>query len=79
MIDGGSIEMLDETVIPPPEPTYLTADSFKISKQEITFEQFDSFCLAKGKETPDDSEWGRGNRPVINFLPRCFGLLFMVR
>lgn len=66
MIDGGSIEMLDETVIPPPKPTYLTADSFKISKQEITFEQFDSFCLAKGKETPDDSEWGRGNRPVIN-------------
>ena len=44
MIDGGSIEMLDETVIPPPKPTYLTADSFKISKQEITFEQFDSFA-----------------------------------
>ena len=66
MIDGGSIEILDETVIPPPKPTYLTADSFKISKQEITFDQFDSFCLAKGKETPDDSEWGRGNRPVIN-------------
>ncbi len=66
LIDGGSIEMLDESVIPPPEPTYLSANSFKISKQEITFDQFDSFCSATGKETPDDSEWGRGNRPVIN-------------
>ena len=44
LIGGGSIEMLDESVIPPPKPTYLTADSFKISKQEITFEQFDSFA-----------------------------------
>ena len=37
MIDGGSIEMLDETVIPPLKPTYLTADSFKISKQITRF------------------------------------------
>ncbi len=65
-VNGGSIELLDENIIPPPKPTYLTADSFKISKQEITFDQFDSFCSATGKETPDDSEWGRRNRPVIN-------------
>ena len=65
-VNGGSIEMLDESVIPPPKPTYLKADSFKISKQEITFNQYDSFCLANDKELPDDSEWGRGNRPVIN-------------
>ncbi len=66
LVSGGSIELLDESVIPPPEPTYLTSDSFKISKQEITFDQFDSFCTATGKESPDDSEWGRGDRPVIN-------------
>ena len=79
LIDGGSIEILDESVIPPPKPIYLTANSFKISKQEITFDQFDSFCLAKGKKPPDDSEWGRGNRPVINIsyqdaLDYCFWL-----
>ncbi len=63
---GGSIEMLDETIIPPPEPTYLRAESFSISRTEVTFEQFDAFCAATSREKPDDSEWGRGNRPVIN-------------
>ena len=65
-IMGGSIEMLDETIIPPPEPTYLRAKSFSISRTEVTFEQFDAFCAATSREKPDDSEWGRGNRPVIN-------------
>tara|TARA_B100002051_G_C16728813_1_gene636938 strand:+ start:688 stop:2307 length:1620 start_codon:yes stop_codon:yes gene_type:complete len=65
-IMGGSIEMLDETIIPPPEPTYLTANSFSISRTEVTFKQFDAFCVATNREKPDDSEWGRGDRPVIN-------------
>jgi len=65
-IIGGSIEMLDERIIPPPEPTYLKANSFSISRTEITFKQFDAFCSATSREKPDDSEWGRGNRPVIN-------------
>ena len=58
--------MLDETIIPPPKPTYLISGSFKMSKKEITFDQYDSFCLATGRGLPDDSEWGRGSRPVIN-------------
>ena len=65
-IMGGSIEMLDETIIPPPEPTYLKANSFSISRTEVTFKQFDAFCAATNREKPDDSEWGRGDRPVIN-------------
>ena len=65
-IIGGSIEMLDETIIPPPEPTYLKANSFSISRTEVTFKQFDAFCVATNREKPDDSEWGRGDRPVIN-------------
>ena len=65
-VEGGSIEMLDETIIPPPKPTYLISGSFKMSKKEITFDQYDSFCLATGRGLPDDSEWGRGTRPVIN-------------
>ena len=65
-VEGGSIEMLDETIIPPPKPTYLRSESFKMSKKEITFDQYDSFCLATNKSFSDDSEWGRGDRPVIN-------------
>ena len=65
-IMGGSVEILDETIIPPPEPSYLTANSFSISRTEVTFKQFDAFCTATSREKPDDSEWGRGDRPVIN-------------
>lgn len=39
---------------------------FVISKFEVTFEQYDAFCEATGREKPDDEGWGRGNRPVIN-------------
>ncbi len=65
-IMGGEIEMLDETIIPPPKPTYLKANSFSISRTEVTFKQYDAFCEATRREKPDDSEWGRGDRPVIN-------------
>ncbi len=44
----------------------VTLSAFKISKYEITFDQYDQFCNATGKEKPDDAGWGRGNRPVIN-------------
>lgn len=39
---------------------------FRISKYEITFEQYDVFCKATGKPIPSDNGWGRGNKPVIN-------------
>ncbi len=39
---------------------------FKMSKYEITFEQYDIFCEETGREKPDDAGWGRGKRPVIN-------------
>ena len=41
---------------------------FALSKQEITFEQWDA-CVADsgcGGYMPDDEGWGRGSRPVIN-------------
>ncbi|MGI6369176.1 MAG: formylglycine-generating enzyme family protein [Ignavibacteria bacterium] len=44
----------------------VTLSAFKISKYEITFEQYDMFCEATGREKPDDAGWGRGKRPVIN-------------
>ena len=65
-VAGGSIEMLDEKIIPPPKPKYLTVGNFNISRTEVTFRQFDAFCSATNREIPDDSEWGRDSRPVIN-------------
>jgi sulfatase modifying factor 1 len=44
----------------------VTLSAFKMSKNEITFAQYDAFCDATGRTKPDDSGWGRGNRPVIN-------------
>ncbi len=40
--------------------------AFRMSKYEITFEQYDMFCEATKREKPSDEGWGRGKRPVIN-------------
>ena len=42
--------------------------SFEVSKYEITFDQWDA-CVEGGgcgAYSPEDGDWGRGNRPVIN-------------
>jgi len=43
----------------------VTLSSFRMSKNEITFAQYDAFCYATGRSKPTDKGWGRGNRPVI--------------
>ena len=43
-------------------------EAFAVSIYEVTFEQWDT-CVAGGGcggYRPDDEQWGRGNRPVIN-------------
>lgn len=37
-----------------------------MSKYPITFEQYDKFCEATGRQKPSDYTWGRENRPVID-------------
>ena len=44
----------------------VTLSGFKMSKYEVTFDQYDAFCEATGQSKPSDEGWGRGNRPVIN-------------
>ncbi|MDD3858958.1 MAG: SUMF1/EgtB/PvdO family nonheme iron enzyme [Bacteroidales bacterium] len=44
----------------------VTVSDFYMGKYEVTFEQYDAFCTATGREKPRDSSWGRGKRPVIN-------------
>jgi len=40
--------------------------TFKMSKNEITFAQYDLFCEATGRVKPRDNTWGRENRPIVN-------------
>ena len=36
-----------------------------VSRSEITFDQYDDFAKATGRDLPDDEGWGRGGRPVV--------------
>ncbi|MCP4701423.1 MAG: SUMF1/EgtB/PvdO family nonheme iron enzyme [Gammaproteobacteria bacterium] len=38
---------------------------FGIGKYPLTFEEYDRFCEAAGREKSPDKGWGRGRRPVI--------------
>ncbi len=49
----------------PPHKVTIKND-FAMGKYEVTFAQYNVFVQAVGKKQPDDSGWGRGNRPVIN-------------
>lgn len=44
----------------------VSVKSFALGKYEVTFEEYDKFCEATGREKPSDSGWGRGKRPVVN-------------
>lgn len=44
----------------------VTLNAFKMSRYEITFEQYDLFCEYTNTEKPDDEGWGRGKRPMLN-------------
>lgn len=40
--------------------------AFAIGVHEVTFDDYDRFARASGREPPADQGWGRGRRPVIN-------------
>lgn len=43
----------------------MTLRAFYLDKYPVTFDQYDKFCEATGREKPSDHGWGRGNLPVI--------------
>ena len=49
-------------------PQHLVSISqpFAIGKYEVTFAEYDLFAAATGRKKPDDSGWGRGDRPAIH-------------
>jgi formylglycine-generating enzyme required for sulfatase activity len=40
--------------------------NFEIARFEVTFDEYDRFVAATGREPPYDEGWGRGRQPVIN-------------
>ncbi|HEY5790211.1 MAG TPA: formylglycine-generating enzyme family protein [Gammaproteobacteria bacterium] len=39
---------------------------FRIGRFEVTFDEYDRFVAATGRDAPHDEGWGRGRQPVIN-------------
>ena len=65
-VKGGTFQMGSNSGRIDEKPVHsVTVSDFNISKTEVTFEQYDAFCDATGRDKPDDEGWGRGNRPVI--------------
>ncbi|RLL88873.1 hypothetical protein Y696_01140 [Mesotoga sp. H07pep.5.4] len=64
LVEKGSFTMGDtwgngyENEKPTHEVTFTYG--FYIGKYETTFNEYDAFCEAAGKSSPDDENWGRG-------------------
>jgi hypothetical protein len=68
-VQGGTFEMgdiFDEGFIWERSVHTVTVSDFHIGRYEVTFEEYDAFCDATGREKPGDEDWGRSRRPVIN-------------
>ena len=67
VLPAGTFDMGSTTEYENPPHRVTIAKPFAIGKNEVTFDQWDA-CVADGgcKHRPDDREWGRGDRPVIN-------------
>lgn len=67
-ISGGTFQMGDHHDVQkqagPVHPVKIAP--FEIGVHEVTFEEYDLFAAATGRDRPDDQGWGRGDQPVIN-------------
>jgi len=69
LVEGGTFSMGNDFLMTAqdesPERKVILND-FYIGKYEVTFEEFDLFCLVVGYPLPDDGGYGRGKLPVAN-------------
>jgi len=65
-VKGGSFKMGSNVQSDEKPIRDVTVGDFYIGKYEVTFEEYDKFCDATGRNKPYDEGWGRGKRPVIN-------------
>ncbi len=66
-IKGGTFRMGSEEGYSDEKPVHqVSISSFVLAATPVTFWQYGMFCQAVGKELPNDSGFGRGDKPVIN-------------
>lgn len=61
LVKGGTFQMGEKN-----DAHQVTLRDFLIAKYPLTFDEYDAFCKATGRDLPSDVRWGRGKRPVIN-------------
>ena len=67
VLTAGSFDMGSSTEYENPVHHVTIGKQFAIGRYEVTFEEWDRCVDEKGcRFRPDDREWGRGKRPVIN-------------
>jgi formylglycine-generating enzyme required for sulfatase activity len=67
IVPAGAFDMGSNTDYESPVHRVTLANPFAIGRYEVTFDEWDRCVEEKGcKAQPDDREWGRGDRPVIN-------------
>jgi formylglycine-generating enzyme required for sulfatase activity len=67
VVPAGAFDMGSSTEYENPAHRVTIAKPFAIGRYEVTFDEWDRCVEDKGcKAQPDDREWGRGDRPVIN-------------
>ena len=42
------------------------SEPFAVGRYSVTFEEYDRFVGASGRNRPENEDWGRGRRPVVN-------------
>lgn len=62
-IMGGETWKAEQNEFPGHE---VVISNFLIGKKEVSFCEFDEYCMDERQARPDDLGWGRGDRPVIN-------------
>jgi formylglycine-generating enzyme required for sulfatase activity len=67
VVPAGSFTMGSAEFGEGPQRRVTIAKPFAVGKFEVTFTEWEACVAARGcSRNPDDSRWGRGNRPVIS-------------
>lgn len=48
-----------------PQHEVAITERFALARYPVTFEEYDAFCDATGRQKPKDKGWGRGRRPAV--------------
>lgn len=65
-VPAGSFLMGSNRYSEKPQHYVKIEKDFFLTISEITFDEYEKFCIETGHPFPDNSGWGKGARPVIN-------------